>query len=106
LIEADNAAAPAFLPVEVANGLRSAAFSGLVSEENATSAHEEFLSLAIELYDYAPRAARVWELRHNVTPYDAWYVALAEDLLAPLVTLDGPLLRAPGPRCEFLTYHA
>lgn len=42
---------------------------------------------------------RAWELRDNVRPYDALYVALAEALDATLVTLDGRLARAPGPRC-------
>ena len=39
---------------------------------------------------------RVWELRDNLTPYDAAYVALAEALEAPLLTADEPLTRAPG----------
>jgi len=46
---------------------------------------------------------RVWQLRANVTPYDAWYVALAEALDVPLATLDLRLATAPGPRCRFLT---
>ena len=42
---------------------------------------------------------RIWELRDNVSAYDATYVAVAEALEAPLVTADGRLARAPGPRC-------
>ena len=42
-------------------------------------------------------------LRENVTSYDAWYVALAEALDCPLVTLDRRLSRASGPTCEFIT---
>ena len=45
--------------------------------------------------------ARCWELRHAVTMYDAAYVALAEALQVPLVTTDGRLSRAAGPRCTF-----
>lgn len=56
----------------------------------------------IELHPFAPFAARVWELRHNLTAYDAWYVAVAESLGCPLVTLDGRLTRAPGPTCAVL----
>jgi predicted nucleic acid-binding protein len=47
-------------------------------------------------------AARVWELRRSITAYDACYVALAEQLRAPLATLDRKLSRASGPRCAFL----
>ena len=45
--------------------------------------------LNIELFPFAPFAPRIWELRHTVTCYDAWYVALAEALDCPLATL-GP----------------
>jgi predicted nucleic acid-binding protein len=45
----------------------------------------------------------VWELRENITAYDAWYVALAEELRATVATLDTRLARAPGPRCRFET---
>ena len=48
-------------------------------------------------------ATRAWEFRDSVTYYDATYVALAELLDAPLVTLDRRLARASGPRCAFLT---
>ena len=48
---------------------------------------------------HLPLLDRIWELRENVTPYDAAYVALAEDLGGTLVTADARLGRAPGPRC-------
>ena len=50
-----------------------------------------------------PFAQRAWELRHNLTSYDAWYVAVAEALGLPLATLDEGLARASGPKCDFLT---
>jgi predicted nucleic acid-binding protein len=56
----------------------------------------------VELFPYAPFAARIWDLRGSVTCYDAWSVALAEALSAPLATLDARLARASGPRCRFL----
>jgi predicted nucleic acid-binding protein len=46
--------------------------------------------------------ARVWELRDNVTAYDAWHVALAEALSAPLATLDRRLARASGVTSELI----
>ncbi len=54
-------------------------------------------------FPYGLLAERAWELRHNVTAYDAWYVALAEGLEAGLATLDVRLSLASGPRCAFVT---
>jgi len=96
-------AAPQLLHVECASVLRRAAASGQLSDDVATLAHVDLVDLRIELFAYELSAERIWELRHNVSPYDAWYVALAEALDAPLATLDQRLLTAPGPRCEFLT---
>ena len=61
------------------------------------------MALPVELFRYDLVAARVWELRGNLTCYDGWYVALAERLEAPMATLDVELTRAPGVRCSFLT---
>ena len=94
-------AAPHLMPAEVANILRRASLAGEVSLESAATAHEDLLAVQVELYPYAPFADRVWELRSNVTAYDAWYVALAEELGARLATLDRRLSRAPGCRCAF-----
>ena len=65
-------------------------------------AHHDLLGLRVELFAYEPFGPRAWELRGNLTTYDAWYVALAEDLGSPLATLDRRLSRAAGPRCGFL----
>lgn len=94
-------AAPHLLPVEVGNILRRAALAGDVSDDVASLAHADLLSLRLELFPYAPFASRIWELRPNVSSYDAWYVALAEALGTNLATLDVRLSRAPGTRCEF-----
>ena len=75
--------------------------SAELTADAASLAHADLLALRIELFPYAPFASRVWELRDNVTCYDAWYVALAETLDAPLATLDVRLSRATGPRCRF-----
>lgn len=60
------------------------------------------MQLDIELFSFEPFADRIWELRHTVTSYDAWYVAIAEALRLPLATLDERLCKARGPACEFL----
>jgi predicted nucleic acid-binding protein len=57
----------------------------------------------VEYFPYRPFAGRVWQMRENVTAYDAWYVAVAETIEADLATLDAKLATAPGPRCRFVT---
>ncbi|MEO6079823.1 MAG: type II toxin-antitoxin system VapC family toxin [Steroidobacteraceae bacterium] len=66
---------------------------------------QEFLRGELELLPFDPFAGRVWELRHNITSYDAWYIAIAEIYDLPLATLDEKLRKATGPRCRFLTPH-
>jgi predicted nucleic acid-binding protein len=61
------------------------------------------MELNLELFSFDPFADRVWELRHTITSYDAWYIAVAEVLGLPLATLDERLSRARGPTCDFLT---
>ncbi len=95
-------AAPHLMPVEAANILRRAALAGDISADVASLAHAGLLDLRVEFFSYQPCAARVWELRDNVTCYDGWYVVVAELLDAPLATLDGRLATSTGPRCQFL----
>ena len=94
-------AAPHHMPVEVANVLRRTALQGEIPDSVAALALQDLLDLRFELFPFAPFARQAWALRDNVTPYDAWYVALAESLDAPLATLDDRLRRAPGCRCTF-----
>lgn len=101
LLAAEALAAPHLMPVEVANILRRAALGGDISPDTASLAHGDLLDLRVELFPYEPFAERVWELRSNLTAYEAWYVAVAESLLAPLATLDVRLSRTSGARCEF-----
>lgn len=95
-------AAPHLLPVEVANILRRSALRGDISEDAASLAHADLGDLRLSLFPYALIAERAWALRSNLTLYDAWYVALAELLEAPLATLDRRLADSRGPTCEFL----
>jgi len=91
--------APALLPFECANILRRHEAAGLIGSDQAAQAHADLGDLAVELWPYDALAPRIWELQHNLTSYDAAYVALAEAIDAPLVTLDRRLARAPGIAC-------
>lgn len=101
VLTSDSLAAPHLLMAEASNILRRSALAGAISAEQASLAHSDLLDLRVELFPYAPFATRIWDLRGYVTCYDAWYVALAEALSAPLATLDFRLAKAPGPRCQF-----
>lgn len=103
VIERAPVAVPELALAESTNILRRMELSGSVSLLEATAAHRDLLRLKLERYPFAPFAGRVWELRANLTVYDAWYVALAEVLDWPLLTLDRRLSRATGPRCEVIT---
>jgi predicted nucleic acid-binding protein len=92
--------APTLLPYECANILRRFERNGAVSSDQAAQAHADLLDLSVELWPYDVLAARAWELRSNLSSYDAAYVALAETLSAPLVTLDQRIRRAPGIACS------
>ena len=102
VLASSDLGAPHHMPGEVANVLRRHELARLLSPEVTAFAHAELLALPVALYPYAPCAERAWALRSNVTTPDAWYVALAELLDAPLATLDRPLSRASGPRCGFV----
>jgi predicted nucleic acid-binding protein len=99
----EQLAAPHLMPVEAANILRRAELAGEVSSDVGALALEDLLDLPIDYYPFEPVGYRVWQLRPTVTTYDAWYVALAESLEAPLVTLDRRLTTAAGPLCVFRT---
>lgn len=95
--------APAILGAEVTSALRTMAAAARISPGRARAALRALQQLHTQQHAFEPFAARVWELRDNITPYDAWYVALAEELDMPLVTADERLRVAPGPRCERIT---
>jgi predicted nucleic acid-binding protein len=95
--------APHLLLFETANVLRRLELAGLISADQAVQAHADLLDLSIELWPYDLLAERVWELRKNLSAYDAAYIAVAESAGATLVTLDARIASAPGVRCAVST---
>jgi predicted nucleic acid-binding protein len=87
---------PHLADVEILQALRRYASSGKLSTTSALAALDEFRALDLQRHSHEPLLDRVWQLRENLSAYDAVYVALAEGLDAVLVTCDGRLARAPG----------
>jgi len=88
--------APHLLDVEFQHALWRLVVSGAISDDRAADARIDFAELAVVRYPHVSLAGRMWELRHNVTAYDAAFIALAEALEVPLVTCDARLARAPS----------
>lgn len=97
---ADGLVAPHLAIWETDNIIRRQEAAGRITTDQAVLAHADLLDLQIDLWPYEPLAARSWELRRNLTVYDASYVALAELTDSPLATLDERIGRAPGIRCS------
>jgi predicted nucleic acid-binding protein len=95
--------APDLVLAEATDIFRRLERTRLITTPEANAAQEDLMQLDIELFPFEPFAARIWALRHNVTSYDAWYVAIAEALKLPLATLDEPLSKSSGVTCKFLT---
>jgi predicted nucleic acid-binding protein len=94
---------PELVRVEATNIFRRLERAKVITTPEANAAQDDLMQLDIELFPFEPFAGRIWELRHNVTSYDAWYVAIAEALKLPLATLDEPLSKSNGVTCKFLT---
>ena len=101
VMSAETLAAPQSILVEATSILRQLVRRGEISRIEVNGARRDLLRRDIELLPFAPFADRVWELRHNVSSYDAWYVAVAEVFECPLATLDRGLSRVVGVRCRF-----
>ena len=91
----EELAAPEIVDLEVMSVWRRT----LADERRATLALADLADLPLRRAPHRPLLGRCWELRHNLTPYDAAYVALAEALDVALVTADARLSRATGIRC-------
>jgi predicted nucleic acid-binding protein len=92
--------APHLVDLEVAQVLRRYWLTGELTARRAEEALADLRDLQLERHPHEPLLARVWELRHNLTAYDAVYVALAEGLSAPLLTCDVRLGSAPAVRAQ------
>jgi predicted nucleic acid-binding protein len=92
--------APHLIDVEVAQVLRKQVAKGVMSDARGEEALQDFLDLQLVRYPHDFLLPRVWELRKNLTAYDAVYVALAEALGFPLVTCDANIAGAPGHRAQ------
>ena len=88
--------APHLLDLEVAQVLRRYYASGEVASERGREAIDDLTALPITRYPHDLLLPRIWDLRHNMTAYDAVYVALAEILPGVLLTCDARLASAPG----------
>ena len=94
----DSLHAPELLDIEVAQVLRRYARAGDISSARGAEAVRDLAELPLTRHEHGPLLDRVWQLRNNLTAYDATYVALAEGLDAVLVTRDAALARVPGAR--------
>jgi predicted nucleic acid-binding protein len=99
LERADALAAPELIDAEVLGIIRRDHLAGRLDGTAARVAVDELEEWPGERFRHRAFISRAWELRDTVRTWDAFYVALAEALDAPLLTLDGRLARAPGIRC-------
>lgn len=88
--------APHLIDIEMLHALRRLTAAGELSNERADDARVDFQQLALVRYPHYELSDRIWELRHNLTAYDAAFVVLAETLQVPLITCDRRLSNAPG----------
>jgi predicted nucleic acid-binding protein len=91
--------APHVVDVEVAHVLRRQVITERLTSRSAARALATFQVLGLRRHPVTQLLGRIWELRNNLSAYDAAYVALAESLNCDLLTADGRLSRAPGLRC-------
>jgi len=92
--------APHLIDIEVAQVLRRYALSGQVTSERCREALSDMADLPLTRYPQDFLFPRIWELKDNLTAYDAAYVALAEALDAPVLTRDQRIASAPGSRAH------
>jgi predicted nucleic acid-binding protein len=95
--------APHLVDAEVGHVLRRAVLVGELAQSAASAALEDLGDLPLRRASHRGLLARAWALRRNLSFYDALYIALAERLRAPLLTLDARIAGAPGVRAQVLS---
>lgn len=98
--------APHLIDTELLHALRRMGIKREISDERAADTRSDFAELALVRYRHQPLNDRVWELRHNLTAYDATFIALAEILTAPLITCDARLASAPSHEAQIELFDA
>lgn len=99
-LRGEQLVAPELVDLEVLSTLRRAVRAGRLDERRSGQALDDLAALPLRRVPHLPLLARAWELRDNLTAYDAAYVALAESLRALLLTADGGIEKASGVRCD------
>jgi predicted nucleic acid-binding protein len=99
LLDMGDTAVPDLADVETMSVLRRRWRGGDINESRFSAAVDDLIALPLARYPARHLLRRAFELRNNVTPYDACYVALAEALDCTLYTADARLANAPGPVC-------
>jgi predicted nucleic acid-binding protein len=99
-LRGERLTAPEIVDLEVASVWRRQLQAGLIDLRRAQLALADLTAIPLQRASHRPLLARCWELRDNLTTYDASYVALAEALGVPLLTGDRRLAGVPGPRCQ------
>lgn len=98
-LRGETLAAPDLVDLEVTSVLRGRLAGGHLSPRRAELALTDLVALPLQRAPSLQLITRCWELRDNLTVYDAAYVALAEALAVPLLTADARLAKATGPHC-------
>lgn len=101
-VAAESAVVPHLADSEITHALRAQVLRGHVDSVDAQRALAHWAHLGVRRFGVVGLLARIWELRDNLTAYDATYVALAEGLGCELLTADARLAGAPGPRCTIV----
>jgi predicted nucleic acid-binding protein len=99
-LRGEQLAAPELIDLEVTSVLRGRLAGGHLDVRRAELALADLIDVPVQRAPHRPLLTRCWELRPNLTVYDAAYVALAEALETDLLTADSRLAKAPGARCH------